>query len=371
MTVIEQPQEDKLQFSHNNCVVRIATTSTPSHAIVSMGFQSATIYPAPDGTIYYNFKEWVNLAMPNNRFNDTLAPELDNEELSSYTYAADNFLRTGISVQVHYVEVEVPSELYSATLSFTGGVMQITDVRKLNRSLLTAMTKPNVSTLDYFYYQYSKGFPFDLVVGSRAVTELHLKNLNTLHEITLPAVGEATRIVFDDGNLNTTLADILAMQQGVNFIQVNGANILVIEIVEACSDNLYIKWRNGFGHFSYWNFGSINRLNISNADIGSIEVDRHNIENTNGREDNLGSQALRTINVLNDGLDIDKINLLESLNRSPKIYIFDGNRFDRATPNDWVTVKLAPTNQILKNYKQTSGSVAFTFRLPDDYTMLL
>lgn len=75
-------------MAYNNNVVRFTSDSEEIiiKATITIGGLPIILYPSPDGTFYFNFKEYITSLINQTNFKDTLVTSLDVSDYTTFSY---------------------------------------------------------------------------------------------------------------------------------------------------------------------------------------------------------------------------------------------------------------------------------------------
>ncbi len=373
-------------MAFNNNVVRF-TSDTEDKIIlkaeITLDAQVITIYPSPDNIFYFNFKEYVMPKTNTNGFVDNINPELDASDINTFSYQGTGWFRDDVLFKIIFTDTT--SETDNRNLFFLNSVEQLQNYKR-NETQQTGevifLTPLTPLTNNKYYVKYWEGYPFDISILRRENTvDFKLLNTTNLLDYVFNEKDTITRLFFCDGSTDESINDLLPIALGENVIKIssNGGSelpiiyadiFLTVDKQDVC-EGVYIKWVNNYGGYSYWKFDNFYQQSTNTKSIGELNRDFENLENTFSATTEIGKTANDRLIVNTDLLtDAERV-LLQSLFISPKIYLFTGEPFARASVNDWVEVKLITSNNVVRNYKQQPATFKFEFELPDYYTQTL
>lgn len=367
---------DKINMAYNNNVIRFTSNSeaTPLSAVLTLGSITITIYPTPGGTFYFNFKEYITTIINTYNFSDTLSPILDASDLNSYTYDYGGYLNLYFQITVNLSNNT--SEITSLNIPFLSGVMQIENYKKnvtqRDGEIILLPLKPN--TNNKYYVKYWEGYPFDVSFLNyqypiEGLNLISLTNNTNLLEYSFEQKGKITRLFFSDGRIDESITDLLPIALGINEISWLD-KFLYVDKQDVCS-GIYMKWFNNYGGYSYWLFPNFAQRTQTMRNIGELNTDFENLEDTTNQVSQIGIEAGQRLTVNSDKLTDDEFNLLSTILTSSKVWLFTGEPFSQSESNDWMEVKILNTNQRTRNYKGQALEINLDIELPDLYTITL
>jgi hypothetical protein len=122
--IFATPIDDtKLQMAYNNDVLRFYSDNTlaaKSCRITNRNDTPAlniTLYPAPDGSFFFNFRPYVTALINTRNFEDTLQPELNRTNPDSFVYNATNgtLLQLTINIEITFIDDSADDVTHSLT----------------------------------------------------------------------------------------------------------------------------------------------------------------------------------------------------------------------------------------------------------------
>lgn len=376
---IQDISEDKLLMAYNNNVVRfksdIVDKTVLNCSINGLGI-AAIIYPNPEGVFYFNLKEYITAAINTQHFNDNVVAELDENDTSTYTYDASEGCHLGgnLIFIINFSDETIDES--TKTLNFIAGVEQLESFKKneiLNIENFVVLSPVENRTNNIVYLKYWPGYPFEFSFFSRnSDQEFTLLNSSNLTQEDFTRKGAVTSMVLSDGRTSTTIENVLPLVTGLNilrFIQDSVLQDQIIKIEKVESDcGVYVKWLNKYGRFNYWLFSKNYFRKRSSKNLGIINNDFENLENTISINYLLGRESADVLRCAAEKLYEDEKLILEGILDSPKILLYTGERFSRAESNDWIEVTMKNGTFDLKSPKVRRYSFVIDFELPDRYT---
>lgn len=370
--------EGELRKAFNNDTVEFFSTSTlePLHCDVSAGTHfNIRLYPNPDKKFYFNFRPYITAIINTRNFQDTLHPRL-NGSIASYIY---NFTEgTYIELPVKFsIALEGGLvDLSTYNLAWFAGVEQLNDYNQFSVDDILLFSPFKHNTANKNYIKYWEGYPFDISIYNPGNTVL-LRNSTTLFNCQFSTPGKISRIVFSDGRTDETLDTVFPMVEGFNQVRLMASEtesvtdkFLTIEKMQY-SCGIYLKWFNKYGGYSYWLFENTYSVDRSTKQLGELDRDLYNLEDTLGRSIQIGKESQDTIKIIAEMLTEDESRIVEGILDSPKIYMFTGRPFSQNSPKNWMEVSLKTGNTRIKNAKQHLTTFNFDIELPQRYTQTL
>ena len=361
-----------LLMAFNNNIVDFysdSTTLQTMYAEVKFGTITLTLYPNPSGSFYFNFSDFIKNVMNTNNMTDDLNIDIQND---GYVYPWSNkvLLNTPIEYRIYLSDLTFVSQ--QRIYTWLSGVVQLEEYKRryplfLDKSKCIMLSPFVKGSNNKAYVKYWDGYPFDISIFSNQTTtgDIEITNQTNLLDYLWNANGGVNRLAFSDGQTTETIETVLPLQYGLNKMKIDaGYSIFYFDLVKEKNNcGVYLKWRNSFGGWNYWLFPKGFR-NRSVKDIGELENDYRNVENTTSPTIQIGRRALDTITVTTDVLTEDDMVLIADMVESPKLYMFTGQPYSQNTFNDWLEVSLKTTDFRIENPKTDLNRFNFAFDLP-------
>lgn len=365
----QEISETKILFAYNNNIVRFYTDSPllPMFAEITIGPYTLKLFPNPNGEFYYNYSDLVKTIMNTDNLKDDLNIDIQNIGfIYNWTYKV--FLNPVITYKI--VLDNLSEETDTRTYNFLSGAIQLEEYKKryplfLNKEntiMLSPFVKDNNQKA---YVRYWVGYPFDITVYvSDNATDLYLENSTNLTNVTLTPT-KVFRLAFSDGQTTSTIEDVISLQYGYNEMKLEAyqTTFYFDLIKEEGNCGTYLKFRNSLGGWNYWLFPKGHRDRTA-KDIGEIQNDYENIEDTISPKIQIGRSTSDTITLTTDILNENDMILMEELIDSPKIYMYTGSPFSQSEHTDWIEISFKTTNFRIENARSILNRFNFQFELP-------
>ena len=365
---------DKLLHAYNNNVIRFRSNNvgvSPITAVISLGSQTITIYPLPSGDFYFNFLEYITALIGIDKFVDDLQTNIDASDINSFTYAGNGYLNFNVNILINFTNLTTDS--ITRNLRFTASVEQLENYKKnvaqTNANIVQLPLYP--STNNSYYAKYFEGYPFDISFCQSTPINIKIENTTNLLDATFQQKGNVTRLFFSDGRVDESITDYLPIALGLNILKWDFKNLFIhIDKVDV-SCGVYMKWFNNYNGYSYWLFPNYAKRDLNRSNIGTLNTDFSNIEDTYAPTTQLGVVAGERLVVNSDKLKDEEFNLLRTILTSPKVYFFTGQPFAQSGVMDWLEVEVTTTSTTTRNSKGQQNEVTLQFNLPELYTQKL
>lgn len=368
MIQVLQPLPNRVLFSANNAIMTFRLTSnTPLKATVASLGISATIYPDVNGVFFFNFKEYIQALANQNNYRDTLVTNLPN----AFNYqAVNNYLLQAL------ISVEDTNGYFTTTTvsrQFLAGALNLQNLQRdsvpIGASFICLPIVPK--TNNTYFAKYWEGFPFDFSFYSVEPGQGVINESLPISAYQIPQVGTPhQRLVFSDGRTDSTIEDVFSLIEGENNLLFNwGSRLDLVKVQNPC-EGVYLKWWYN-GGYVYWLFEQFFEQSQITSNIGEIESEPSNLEQSFGAETQIGKNAFERINLNSDYLTERESNLLMTLFLSPKVYYFTGTPNARNFVNSWIEVKVEGATNTLRNWKKQPNIFEFSITLPSQDTLLI
>lgn len=380
--IFTQPiEEDKLRLAYNNDVVWfysdnvLEAKSCMVRDRVNNSF-NATLYPAPTGIFFFNFKPYVSALINTNNFSDTLQTALNRSDPNSFVYnsTAGTLLSTVVNIEITLADDSTQDADYY--LTWLGGAAQPGSYSGFTKNGTYALTPFKTNSSNGYYLKYWQGYPFDISVYT-AWPQFTVKNETNLLDAQFTAPGNVLRMVFSDGDDDETLEDLLPLTEGYNALRImpgstaSATDIFIGLEKVAYKCGVYLKWLNAMGGYSYWLFEDTYSIDRTTKQLGELSRDYYNLQDTFARTLQIGKESQDTLKIIAELLTEDERRIVEGILDSPKIYLFTGKPYARSSYRDWIEVSLKTTSARLKNPRQPLTNFTFDIELPVRYTQTL
>jgi hypothetical protein len=375
--------QNKLLTAYNNNVVRFSsnTTLTPLTAqITGLGID-VLLYPHPNKSFYFNFKDYITAEINTKNFADDLIYNLVSLDPNTFTYDVSDgcYLEGVITFKINFTNNT--SESTTRNLSFIAGTEQLEDYKKneiLFQSNRIIVLSPVASrTNNTTYLKYWEGYPFEFSFYNRGfpTAAFTLKNNSTGLTYDFNSKSKVTSMFLSDGRTDVTLEDFLPLVIVQNDIQfsINGVDQNINLIIDKADSDcgLYVKFLNKYGRYNYWLLSKNNYRNRSSKYLAELENDFENLEDTTSPTIQIGKVGDETIKCATDKLNENEKLIFEGIIDSPKIYLFTGERYAKADLTDWIEVRLKTNSFTVNNPKKKRYQYFVEFDLPARITQTL
>ncbi len=368
---------DKLLLAYVNNVVYFKSDSllVPKKATITIGTSVKTLYPHPNGSFYFNFKEWITSIMNVDNFKDDLVQDIA-ETGYIYDWTSKVFLNSDVIFAITLSDLSVQTA--TRNIKVLSGLLQLEDY-KIKYPINSSLTHPVILSPyakagnNSCFLKHWEGYPFDITVYTGTTTNLKVTNLTNLLDYTFSTTNKVNRLCLSDGNTTTTIEGVLPLIDGLNSLKLTSNTFNYYATIEKINDTCkghYLKWINELGGYNYWFFNNGNK-NRKVKDLGELENDTENFTDTISPSIQVGKTSNDTLTVSSDILSEDENILLSGIIDSPKIYLFTGQPFAKANFNDWIEVSLNSTDFRIMNAKNVQNKMNFTFELPQRNTRKL
>jgi len=365
--------------AYNNHIIEFFSDNelTPKYATLSFSSAQAVIYALPNGIFWFNFQSYIPYLINTNDFADVVEPEIVGSDLETYVYVGNNGKYLNFTLTIEITFSDNSTESVTRDLSFIAGVQQLSDIKTdefvLNTDLFLLSQFIKESNVSY-YLRYYKGYPFDFSYFSKDIMNIEITNNRNLSNVELTSLQEITRVFISDGVTDMNVENVLAIGNGLNPLSLtDGTNTCYIELetFENTCGGLYVKWINRLGGYSYWLFSDYFQKTRTYKNIGEINNDFKNVEDTFAVTKQIGKNTGEAVEVIEENLSVRDFNLLSDILESPKVQLFTGLPFSRVKQIDWIDIQVNTQKAIIRNFKNEPITIKFSFDLPDKFNITL
>lgn len=357
---------------YNNSVVEFSSNIADIlKAVITVGGNSYNIYPI-NNIFYFNFKEIAKSIFNQNRFEDSIIPNI----ADSIFYSDDSILKS-LTVNFKVISKTGVEDIIDKDYNFIRSVEQLPFYRrKLNMDTDVKALLPTKNFIDYEVTHF-EGFPFDFTIeGLVSGDEFYFRNISTniSSEVYQSPDNQVKRIFLSDGESDTTIDDVLLLNSAVNRIELfkNGefkCNFNIRKIESECG--VYLKWANNHGGYSYWKFDKVWRENTSVKTIGEIAGDFDNLQNIYKNGNLMGKTSTVTMSLQSKIEERDR-EYVNGILESPTVQMYvHTSPFNKMEEFDFINVKVNDGSFPTANNKLSKSKINLTIEMPERYLMTL
>ncbi|MGL4346886.1 MAG: hypothetical protein ACRCR9_02225, partial [Chitinophagaceae bacterium] len=319
------------------------------------------------------FKSYISVLINTENFSDDLVTNLP----ITYLYDVSNgcYLEGNVNIKINFSNNTFDQT--TINLHFIAGAEQL--INNKNNQILFAnntfsiLSQVKDRTNNKNYLKYWDGYPFDFSFHTVSKTgDFSIQTLTAGVTTIFPRpLSNVTSLVISDGDITTTLQSTLPLTTGKNELAFKINNIdqnvfLTIDRIDATC-GIYLKFLNQYGRWNYWLFDSKVIITRNTRYTQEMENDFYNLEDTISQVLQKGKESNDTLKIFYEQANAEEALILENLFDSPKIFLFTGVRYSKASINDWVEVTLKNTSFETKN-KREVYSYFLELQLPERYT---
>jgi hypothetical protein len=334
--------------------------------IIGLGFD-VVLYPHPNGSFYFNFKDYISAIINTDNFKDDL-----NVALPTYNYnwTSKIYLQNAITLKIHFTNSTFETKVLN--MSWISAYLQVDEFSQtypvVNFDDLFVLTPRVKSVLPRM--KYWEGYPFDITFYTLGAT-INIENssnTDTINNLIDPFI--INRFVISDGTNENYSLLLTPGENSLNFSEETTNDTIILEkIIPNCSGKHYIKWINRFGGWNYWLFDR-GKKTLTPKALGEINNDFNNIEDTLSPTLNIGVSSKKST-IVNDDVHERDMLLLSDLFESPKIYLFTGEPNTVSNFNNWLEVGIKEKSTKIQDPKYNYINVEVEIELPARTTRTL
>jgi len=358
---------DKLCLAYNNNILDFTTDNVLDviNCQVTINGTSIVLYPHPNKRFYLNLKQYITTFLNVDNFADDL--DVDFTITPVYDWTDKVYLDTDIDIQINFVDLSNETETISSQL--LSGYLQLSTRQIIQNDELLVLLPQNLETKTSLL-KYWVGYPLDVTIYNPLgadIAFLYDEYINTSFVGTFLI----TRVFVSNGlNVGLNLAGESYAKFKITTDVFFGDVLSIINFQQTtpkCDNGFYIKWINSLGGYSYWLFENW-ESNQQTKDLGEINNDYNNLEDTLSKSIQIGKTSQNRVNVTTDVVNEQEQLLLSDLFDSPKIYWFIGTPNEVNNFDDWTEISLVTSSIPLQKTKRNLNNFTLTFELPTNDT---
>jgi len=322
--------EDKVLKAYNNNIVRFHSDNAlvPKTAqIAGMGID-ITLYPNPSGEFYFNFKDYVSsLINTKNFIDDTNYVNLNEIDIDHYVYDVSNgtYLTGIFTIAITLSDDSI--ETVNRNLHFISAVEQLDNRFEFDSTKLNVLSPLTDNIKRWVGYPFEVSFLVGMDIPDDTDIEFTGDDASP-SSFTIPS--RVFSLYFSDGFHEFATTYIRGFTFGLP------STLSRLNVIENCSDGIYLKFLNKKGRYSYWMFNE-NKNNIIPKSIGQVNNNINDISDTISQMINIGYVSLKS-KLIYDDISKDDMVLVQDIFESPKLYLFIGTPNTVSTYKDWIEV---------------------------------
>lgn len=345
--------ETNVLMAYNNNTIEFYSDSVlmPLKANIQLGFYPRlTIYPQPNGRFYYNFKQLITSIINQDNFTDDLEaiPGIFDYDWSKI------YLQYRINIEV--ILSDLSSQKKELKLKWLAGFFQ-----RLSPYITTPLESFQILSQRTKKKTYAKmwlGYPFDITFLNQNIDDPSYTTVlvnNSARNIAVPDTEivlsyVVTRLLIHDGKTPDNPFEIKVGLNPLSFTDTrleDSFRYIDLEVIAPClktdyleqSPQLYVKWLNGLGGWSYWLFDSADIVR-NTKDLGEIDNDGLDLNDSVSPTIQIGKTSTDRYNITTDVIDRQELMLLNDLLDSEKIFVYTKPAYSVHLPTNWLQVSL-------------------------------
>lgn len=290
--------------SHNHNYHKFTDTSA-NYAIITTGGTEHILYPDKDGVFIFNTYEYASAIFD---YTDDYKYEtnlIDGNQSKIVTFEIKTFDTNDTEKTQHFL-----------TVTFFNGVKQRWEC---------PFVEEGVVNLSEMKMPYFIGYPFEYSEVTGEVTGYGVN-----------------RVLVNDGSGT-------------------GNNNNVRNISKQCN-GFYLKWHNSNWGYSYYLFEKIGKESFNTKSLGDV---REQLSWTDNYFD-IGKTGQRKLELFAQ-IDYQDRELIKSLAKSNEVYLYTGKKFEKATNENWLQVKIE-SMKVSETNKNNTFEQKVTISLPKEKT---
>ncbi len=311
-----------IEFSSDNVLQAVKCSLTINNNIFE-------ITPNPSGNFCFNFKEISKVITNENRFKDTVLPDIEN---SGYVYP-DDTLYSLLEVDLEITFLGGSTETASRSYNFVKSLQQPEKYQAQSGDVYMLLPKIN----NIFQAVYQEGKPFDISIYSNINRTVTIKHIDTSMELDIDLTSGVNRLFFSQGSSNFTIEDDLPLFLGVNHLEFHFSGEYITMQLEKKDSNCgkTLKWFNSSGSYSYISFVNHHKETIRTRKIDSIYSDFNDISESYENDFLTGKTSALTYRLHLNDINQRQRTYFESLLESPRVDLYLENQFEKQLEDSW------------------------------------
>ena len=368
---------DKWLLSENNRIVEFSSNYAEPTAFCNITIPTLTtirIYPLPDGSFWFNFKNYISSLLRD--YQDNLDISVTPLDIDTFVKNWDKVYYTGeIDFNITFSDgFEEDTQITPFVLLGSEQPYNYKKGMTVENNARLMLSPLKISTTNRWYLKYWDGYPFDfgytLQRGVTAATQTITNNTNAITTPNINFLQNINRVVISDGDTTQSLELYLPLVDGYNELEFDDNNFIDLH-KEPAGCGVYLKWINQYGGYSYWLFNEFYKVDKRTRSLGIINNDFFNLEDTISQTKQLGKDSADTWTIFSDDLKPNDMNIAKGILTSPKVYLFTGVRFAQNNFNDWLEVNINTSTATIKQPREDKGELKVNIELPKDYNITL
>ena len=350
--------------AYNNVVLEFHSDSQEPaiRAHVTVGSYTVELTPHLNN-FYCNLIQLIGIIFNQNAFKDTI--ELPTGP--GYIFP-DSTLYRSINADIQITLSNNSIETTTLSMDFLKSVEQMVQ-EVVNKDVQNKIKLLLPYTSQVAYAAMFDSNPFEVCMYSNENRAITIKHKRTLASTNINVTKGVNRIYFSNGVDTTGFQDLVPLAYGLNELEFIVDDEIYLTLLLERFDlecGTYLKWFNQNGGWSYWKFGPVEEDTESVKNEVILEEDFENIHN----EVSNYSVATKSVDLerhLKSGmLNELQTKLVNTLLRSPKIYLFNNNPYESHVLNDFKEVRIDNSSISIRK-KQLSKELEFDLKMPNQY----
>ena len=288
-------------FAYNNNIISFFGNPLKTASkcdITGSGFD-VTIYPHPNQSFEFNFIEYVKAFINTRNFIDNVTPDLSVTQLYDGTDGV--YFNPNVTIKITYTDATFESVTRNLTFLAIAEDLQTFKRNNLEVSDFFCLSPLLPSTNIKHYVEYWEGYPFDISIYKKNAGDLRITNLaNSVFE-DYAITDKVTRFFLSDGTTDTSIENIIPLNNGVQELSFNNGKYLVLNYhSNPCGNGIYLKWLNKYGGYSYFLFSDIYETARDTRNIGELQNREKNLVNEISKVTQIGKKSNDLIVLLHE-----------------------------------------------------------------------
>ncbi len=313
---------------------------------------------------YIDLKQVIAMVMNRGNFKDSIA--IPNGNIFNYQ---DLSLYAEKDVKFKVVLRNGGTEETTKTLKLLKSVYQLVNpginhyVQKKLKILLPYTDQTAYAT----FWEES---PFDFSLYSNADRTITIRNSRTLIDTAIALKKGVNRIYVSNGVNDMGFQDVMPLMTNhineLEFIIDSDIYLTLMLEKKSFSCGTYLKWFNPNGGWSYWKFNPVEIETTESKNNKLINKDLSNLRDATRNYTVISKQVNVTRELKTGMLSVDQQLIVETILRSPKVYLLNNNPYQQLSIDDFKEVKVSDAKMEINN-KLNKRELKIEIEMPSQY----
>lgn len=333
-------------------------------AVVSVNSAVKIELQAINDKFHVNLKEVIKMLINRNNFADEVSIPSSNV----FTHF-DSSLYFEASIKFEITLVNGTKETKTVIKKYLKSVEQIIQP-KFNYIVQHKIKLLLPYTNQTAYAVFWEEEPFDIALFSNINRSVKIRNKRTFVETTISVQKGVNRIYISNGmNDDGFENQIPLMVNHINELEfiVDNEVYLTLNLEKFSFEcGTYLKWFNTSGGWSYWKFNPVEISSLNSKTDLLINKDFENITEASANYSVVTKSISQKVELKTGMLSIDQQKIVETIQRSPKVFLLSNNPYQNLSVNDFKEVKISDSTLTINN-KPNNRELKIVVDMPNQY----